>query len=84
MQDTHSITLTNRKKLSMTGVIEVEASNDTLIKLSTKMGKIIITGSDLSIEVINTDNGDFALKGMVRKIEYKTSGNNGKFSSMFK
>ena len=84
MQDNHSITLTNRKSLSMTGVIEVESSNDNLIKLSTKFGKIVITGSDLSIDVINTDSGDFALKGMIRKFEYKTSGNNNKFSSLFK
>ena len=84
MQDNHSITLTNRKKLNITGVIEVESSNDNYVKLSTKMGKLTIIGSDLSIEVINTDNGDFSLSGAIRKIEYKNSGNTGKFSSLFK
>lgn len=84
MQDNHSITLTNRKKLVMTGIVEVESSNDNCIKLSTKMGKLGIYGSDLSIEVINTDNGDFSLNGTVKKIEYKTSGDTGKFSSLFK
>ena len=84
MQDNHSITLTDRKKLTMTGIIEVESSNDNCIKLSTKMGKLSIVGSDLSIEVINTDNGDFSLNGSIKKIEYKTSGTSGKFSSLFK
>ena len=83
MSENHSITLTNRKKLNITGIIEVESSNDTCIKLSTQMGKLVIIGSDLNIEVINTDNGDFALNGTIKKIEYKTSGNNGKFSSLF-
>ncbi len=84
MQDNHSITLTNRKKLTMTGVVEVESSNDNCIKLSTKMGKLTIIGSDLSIEVINTDNGEFSMNGTIKKIEYKNSGNTGKFSSLFK
>ena len=84
MQDNHSIEITNRKKLKMTGILEVESSNDNCIKLSTKMGKLVINGSELSIEVINTDNGDFSLNGTIKKIEYKTAAATGKFSSLFK
>lgn len=84
MQENHSLALENRKILNMTGVVEVEASNDTLVKVSTKLGKLSICGTGMSIEKINVETGDFSLKGEIKKIEYKTSGNSGKFSSLFK
>ena len=84
MQGKHHLNLENRKILNMTGVLDVESSNDTSVKLNTELGKVLILGTDMSIEIINTETGDFSLKGEIKKIEYKTSGNSGKFSSLFK
>lgn len=84
MQGKHNLSLENRKILNMTGIIDVESSNDTSVKLNTELGKLLISGTDMSIEIINTETGDFSLKGEIKKIEYKTSGNSGKFSSLFK
>lgn len=84
MQGKHHLNLENRKILNMTGVLDVESSNDTSVKLNTELGKLLILGTDMSIEIINTETGDFSLKGEIKKIEYKTSGNSGKFSSLFK
>lgn len=84
MQEKQNLTLENRKFLEVTGVIDVESSNDTIVKVNTKLGKLHIFGEDLSIEKINIDTGDFSLKGLVKKIEYKSSINNNKLSSLFK
>lgn len=80
----HSLSLENRNTLTISGVNEIESSDDSLIKLQTSMGKLIISGSELSIDKINVDSGEFALKGQIKKLEYKSTLENGKFSSLFK
>ena len=78
------LNLEDRCTLSVTGVSEIESSDDTIVKLDTILGKLIIGGSNLSIDKINVDTGEFSLKGQIKKLEYKTSTQNGKFSSLFK
>ena len=53
------LTLENRKTLSITGVTDVEASNDNIIKLNTNFGKLSIFGNNLKINSIDLKTGDF-------------------------
>ena len=86
MQDSnkHLLTLENRKALSLTGVTEIESSDENLVKLKTNLGKLSVFGTELSIGKINVDTGEFSLNGHVKKLEYKTSSENSKLSSLFK
>ncbi len=78
------LNLEDRKLLNITGVCEIESSDDSIVKLDTNMGKLIICGTNLTIGKINTESGEFSLGGYVKKIEFKTSSKNNKFSSLFK
>ena len=84
MPDKHNIVLENRKTLRISGVSEVESSDNSLVKINTVMGKLIIVGSDMTIDKIDVESGEFCLKGEVRKLEYKSGAESGKFSSLFK
>ena len=80
----HLISIENRKSFSMTGVTDVEASGEASVRLNTVAGKLIITGSDLSISKINVDTGEMALGGTIDKLVYKSASSKGKLSSLFK
>ena len=82
--ETQHISIENRKNFSMTGVTEVESTNDTSVKLNTNMGRLTISGKNLSIGNINLDTGDFSMSGEINKLEYRKNGNSpGKLSSLF-
>lgn len=78
------LTLEDRSALTITGVSEIESSDDTTVKINTNLGKLFIIGSNLSIDKINIETGEFSLNGQIKKLEYKTLSQNGKFSSLFK
>ena len=78
------LTLEDRKNLTLTGVSEIESSDDTSIKLKTNMGKVWVLGTNLSIGKINVESGEFSVSGQIKRIEYKSSSQDGKFSSLFK
>ncbi|MBP3361940.1 MAG: sporulation protein YabP [Clostridia bacterium] len=78
------LTIENRKILTLSGVTEVESSNENSVRLNTNMGRLIIYGSGLSIGKISVETGDFSMTGEINRIEYKTSGSSGKLSSLFR
>lgn len=66
----HNIILENRKKLSVSGVSDVESFNEEEIVLHTEMGVLIIKGSSLHIGKLNMDNGEVSIDGSVDTCEY--------------
>lgn len=81
----HSVSLENRKLLTLTGVTSVECSDEKQVILKTSMGKLKISGSSLLIGKLNTDTGDLSLTGNINVLEYKELKNqDGFLSSIFK
>lgn len=66
----HAVSLTDRKKATITGVGKVESSNATEIVLVTCLGRLVITGTELKIERFDMTVGDVALTGNVDCIKY--------------
>lgn len=66
----HSVNMTDRKKASLTGVSKVESSNATELVLTTCLGRLIITGSDLQIVKYDDGDGNLSLTGNVDAIKY--------------
>lgn len=66
----HSINMTDRKKASLTGVSKVESSNAAELVLSTCLGRLIITGSDLQIVKYDEGDGNLSFTGNVDAIKY--------------
>lgn len=66
----HNIILENRKKLSVSGVSDVESFNEEEIILHTEMGVLIVKGASLHIGKLNMDNGEVSIDGAVDTCEY--------------
>ena len=83
----HNIILENRKKLSVSGVSDVESFNEEEIVLHTEMGVLIIKGASLHIGKLNMDNGEVSIDGAVDTCEYaddKSRDGGGLLAKIFK
>lgn len=82
-----NIYLEDRKKLSVTGVEQVESFNENTIVLVSIKGVITIKGEGLNINKLNLDDGNVKIDGSVNEVIY--SGKEGStkgnlFEKMFK
>lgn len=66
----HEIKLSNRSKMSLTGVSDVMSFNDNRVDLKTNMGTLVIKGKGLNINKLNTDSGNLDINGEVQLMEY--------------
>ncbi len=67
----HNLILENRKKLSVSGIEEVESFNEEEIILrTTHHGVLVIKGSGLHINRLNVDTGDVNIVGEVTAMDY--------------
>ncbi len=82
----HNVIMESRKKVSVSGVDDVESFDENEIVMSTSQGILIVRGSDLRIEKLSLDSGDIVLEGTIDRLEYeddvKVTG--GLFSRLFK
>lgn len=70
-EDVHNIILENRRKLSVSGIEEVESFNEEEIVLRTSVhGILVIKGEELHINRLNVDSGDVNITGTVSSMDY--------------
>lgn len=67
----HNITLSERSRLTVSGVDSVESFDETSIVMTTTQGTLIITGSGLHIETLSLDGGDLRVEGTVDSLTYE-------------
>ncbi|WP_200804883.1 sporulation protein YabP [Anaerosalibacter sp. Marseille-P3206] len=82
-----NIYLEDRKKLTITGVEQVESFNDNIILLNTIKGGITIKGEGLNINKLNLEDGNVKIDGVINGIVYsnKEFGSKGNLlGKMFK
>ena len=79
-----TLSLEDRKILTLTGIVEVETSDEKQVLIKTNMGRLKITGTGLSIGSLSTEDGHFSLSGNINSLEYKEARGGGKISSLFK
>lgn len=68
-----SLKLDNRKKLSLSGVVEVISFNDENIILNTILGTLTIKGEGLKMNKLDVQNGEVMITGIVNSCIYTTS-----------
>lgn len=73
---THTLQMTDRQRLTLTGVEEVDCFNEQTVVLRTAMGTLSIAGQDLNIDRLNLEEGRVELQGEVDALEY-TGGRKG-------
>lgn len=65
-----NIVLEDRKKMTLTGVIEVISFDDEKISLNTQLGPLTIKGTNLKMNKLDVQNGDVMIVGEVYYIVY--------------
>ncbi len=80
----HSLSLVNRKNMSLTGVTEVTEFSDAKVSLKTCGGSLCVKGRELTINQLNTDTGTLEIKGEINSVQYTSGNGEGFFSGLFK
>ena len=66
----HTVTLNDRKRLSITGVEDVDCFNEQIVVLQTPLGTLTVTGSGLNVSQLNVEDGRVSVAGEVDALEY--------------
>ena len=69
----HSLTLTERKKLTMTGAVEVVSFDETTVVVNTSLGTLVIQGQNLQLKALTLDGGNVAVEGEIAGLQYEQS-----------
>ncbi len=65
-----NLTLENRKKLTLSGIIEVISFDEQKIDLTTKLGNLTIKGEELKMNRLDVQSGDVMIAGSIASIVY--------------
>lgn len=85
----HDMKIINRKKLDLTGVINVESFDSEEFLLETECGFLAIRGENLHMKNLNVENGIVSIEGLVMEFVYVDHAHGrekakGFFSKLFK
>lgn len=65
-----SLSLENRKKLTLSGVVEVISFDEQKIDLTTNLGNLTIKGEELKMNKLDVQNGDVIIAGSIASMVY--------------
>lgn len=68
-----SLTLENRKKMTLNGVSEILSFNEEQILLITVLGNMDIRGEELKMTKLDVQNGDVVITGRISYVVYTTN-----------
>ena len=82
----HSLVVEDRKRLSVSGVTDVESFDEETVALATELGELLIHGYDLHINRIDVESGDLSLEGEIVSLTYTDNQpqSNGFFGRLFR
>ena len=69
----HALSMEERKRLTVSGVSEVESFDEHEIVMETSGGRLIIDGEELSISRLSTEQGDVNVEGRISGLNYLES-----------
>lgn len=67
----HKLTLSERNKLTTTGVTEVVSFDETTVILRTTLGTMVVQGRDLQLKNLSLEGGQVAVEGTVSAVTYE-------------
>ena len=82
-----NISVENREKIFITGVLDVASFDDTFVEAETELGALLIRGENLKIERLSLEQHELSLTGYILACEYedkKKASGKGILSRMFK
>ena len=66
-----NVILEGRKKLSVSGVTEVDGFDDTYVRMGTALGKLVVRGDELHVELLSVETGDALISGEISELSYE-------------
>ena len=66
----HGMILENRQHLHLTGVTDVGAFDEQVIRTVTAMGGLVIRGKGLHVSRLSLETGDMVIDGEVHALQY--------------
>lgn len=81
----HNVAMEERRKLTVSGVEEVESFDEHEIVMQTSQGCLIVRGEGLSVGRLSVDNGDVSVAGTVAELRYEeTPSERGLWARLFR
>lgn len=66
----HNIIIEGRKKLSVSGVTEVDRFDESIVILYTSMGELTVKGEELRVNDLSVKNGEMNIEGFISSVSY--------------
>ena len=79
VQESHSLRLTERKSLSVTGVTEVVRFDEDAVVLQTDMGTLTVQGEQLQLKELSVEGGRVTVEGTISALSYEAPRQSGSF-----
>jgi len=85
----HNVIMENRKRISISGIEDVESFDEDSIILYTELGTLQIKGEDLHINKLSVESGEVMVEGEIDSLTYSDSDGSknkgiGFFGKLFK
>ena len=68
---THTVLIEGRRRMRITGVVEVERFFEDELTVETEVGALTVWGEGLKLGKLNPDDGQVLLEGEIVSIEYE-------------
>ncbi len=78
----HALSLSERKKLTMTGALEVVSFDESFVVLKTALGTLTVQGSGLQLKQLTPEGGNVAVEGEISALSYEQPRGGGWFSRL--
>lgn len=79
----HRLELSEREKLTVTGVTEVISFEDTAVILQTGLGTLTVQGSQLQLKTLSLEGGKVEVAGSIAALIYEEPRSRGWFGRLF-
>ncbi|MGB9781019.1 sporulation protein YabP [Caldanaerobacter sp.] len=70
----HNVSIENREKMNITGVLNVISFDEESVIMETEMGILTVRGQGLHINKLNLDEGQVSLDGEIVNLNYSEKG----------
>lgn len=84
----HKLMLEERKRLTVSGVQDVDEFDDNEVIVQTEQGKLVVTGSGLHLIRLMPETGELEMAGEIRALQYRNGragkGNGGALARLLK
>ena len=80
----HSLSLTDRKKLTLTGISEVVSFDDSCVVMQTALGDLIVQGQQLQLKTLNPEGGSVTVEGEISALYYEQRRTERKLGRFFR